>query len=1134
MRFGVLGPLTVWTDGGAQVPIPGQKCRALLADLLVERGRLVSTDRLIDDLWGESPPANPAGALQVRVSQLRRALSDAEPGGRDLVVSRAPGYLLAVDPDAVDADRFVALAERAARTAAAQDRAALLGDALALWRGDAYVDFADERFARGAVVRLTEQRLAVLEQHAEARLELGEHSLLAGELGDLVARHPLRERLRSAHLRALYRAGRQSEALDGYADLRTRLAEELGLDPSPELVELHRAILGQDPALTAPTASARPTPSPPTTGPVGSGPVEPGPAGPVAGWPVPGPTVPRPASNLPAPLTELIGRESASGELRALLAGVRLVTLTGSGGVGKTRLAVETARGLVADLPDGAWLVELAALDRDATTDTVAERVLAALDVRDVTGEAVPPPDRLAGVLRARQLLLVLDNCEHVVERTAELVEALLRAAPGLRVLATSREPLGLPGERAWEVPPLSPPDPGSEGDPDGLARSAAVQLFVARASAASRDFTLDAGTAAAVAQLCRRLDGIPLALELAATRVRALGVTELVARLDDRFRVLTSGHRGAPARQQTLAAVIDWSWQLLDEPDQAVLRRLAGHSGGCTLAAAEAVCAGGGVPAEAVLDVLVRLVDRSLVVVDERPGSPPRYRLLESVAAYCADRLGEAGELASVRERHGGYYLDLAERAEPELSGFDQRAWLHRLDAEAANLRRAFDGAVRSGAADQALRLATALAWYRFLRGRLTEALADLRAALAVAGVASPDRRARAAAWEVGFALLQGEVAGWATRRDAVLRAYDEVDDPGARARAEWFLGLTGIGVGDLAASGELVDRALATFQAVGDRWGEAAALSARAMLAHIHGDLAELDRAGTECGRLFAELGDRWGMLQASDWLGGLAELTGKFDRASQLHSAGLRLAEELELWPDVAGKLSWLGWIAMQVGDQVQAREFCAEALRLSIEQDNRPRQLSAELGLGFAARRDGKLDVAETHLRNLLAGFPLDEPLAGGSGVAADPGAVAAVPLYVPMVLVELGFIAEHRGDPAAARDLHLRAFVLARRLDAPRDTAGAIEGLAGASALAGRYPLAAALLGCADATRRGAALPLAPTERAEVDRIADRTRADLGAEVFAAEFARGAGLSPEAARALVDRADDRHPQAPQPA
>ena len=520
--------------------------------------------------------------------------------------------------------------------------AGLLADALALWRGPPLTDFADAMFAQPAIARLEEQRLVALEEQAEVRLALGEHSLLTGELGELVAAHPLRERLRAAHMLALYRAGRQAEAVTSYGELRGRLADDLGLDPGPGLAALYQDILEQAPGLQRVQAPAT--------------------------------LAARPRTNLPAMLTDVVGRTAAVTDLRALLNERRLVTLTGPGGVGKTRLALETATQAVDAFPDGVWLVELAG-PALAGARTPADAVMAVLGIRD--DSAMDPSDLLADALRTSRMLLILDNCEHLVDQAAKLAAQLLQAAPGLRILVTSREPLMLAGEVVWAVPPLT--------------QSSAVQLFVLRAGASAPGFRLDEDNAQAVAGLCRRLDGIPLALELAATRVRTLGVHELLARLDDRFRLLVTGHRDAPPRQQTLWAVIDWSWELLTEPERLVLRRLAVAADGCGLHAAEAICAEDDLD---VLGLLARLVDRSLVVVADGPDGP-RYRMLESVAAYGLQKLREAGESGELRVRHRRYYTDLAERAAPRLRGHDQRSWLRRLDAETANLRAALDSAL-------------------------------------------------------------------------------------------------------------------------------------------------------------------------------------------------------------------------------------------------------------------------------------------------------------------------------------------------------------------------------------------------------------------------------------------------------
>ncbi|WP_433206292.1 BTAD domain-containing putative transcriptional regulator [Dactylosporangium sp. CS-047395] len=986
MQFGVLGPLAVTTDAGEPVVVPGTKVRVLLADLLVHRNHVVSADRLIDDLWGDEPPANPAGALQVRVSQLRKALNDAEPGARDLIESRAPGYLLRTG--AVDADRFDRLA--------ASGELAALTEALGLWRGEPYADMADEEFVRAAATRLAEQRLAVHERLAEARLARGEHDLVAADLAGLVARHPLREGLRALHLRALYAAGRQAEALDSYAELRDRLADELGLDPGPELVALHRRILGHDAALA----------------------------------PAPRPAAALVRNALPARLDELVGRAEALTELRALLPRQRLVTLVGPGGVGKTRLATEAVRALGRD---EVVFVELAPVPAG---QDIAERVLAALGVRESAGTDLTAEDRLFASVRSRALTLVLDNCEHVVAAAATLAGRLLRDAPGVRVLATSREPLSIAGELVWDVPPLSLA--ADEGDVDAVRRSAAARLFAARAAAQQRTFRLDERTAPAVAQLCRRLDGLPLALELAATRVRALGLRGVVERLDDRFALLATQQRDVPARQRTLTAVITWSWDLLDEQERAVLARLSVFAGGCTPEAAEEV-------GEADLDLLARLVDRSLVVLDET-GISPRYRLLESVAAFAAGRLPDADK---VRDRHAAYYTALAERADPLLRGPEQPHWLAVLDAESANLAAAL-GHGRDP------RLPVALSWYWFLRGRLTEAHRAFRA------VAAPG------AFGLGFALLLGAPAV----PDEVRSALD-----GASELARWFVANAVFGRNDLALAADLLPDGPA------DRWVAAATLITRAMLAHATGDLDALERHGTRCAAMFAELGDRWGRLQATDWVGGLAEMRGDHARAAALHREGLRWAEELALWPEVASKLSWLSWLAVQTREYAAARELGERAFALATAQGNPSAIVFAELGLGIGARREGRLDVAGEHLGRL-----------------AEQGRAEAQPaLYLPMVLVELGYAAETRGDPAGAAALHREALAAAEAMGSPRDGIAALEGLA---AVIPDPVEAARVLGDAAARRVRFEAPAAPAERDEIDRVTARLVAALGAERFA--------------------------------
>ncbi|MGP4114896.1 AfsR/SARP family transcriptional regulator [Streptomyces sp. 4N509B] len=1116
MRFGVLGPLVVWGTDGTPVPVPELKVRALLAHLLLHPGHPVSTTRLVDHLWGTRLPRHPANALQGRVSQLRRTLERAEPGtGRSRVVSGPAGYALDVDPGQdVDAGRFVSLARRARAVAGPDRRAELAAEALTLWRGPAFADFAEEAtgvFARGsAVERLEEERLTTLEDLFEARLELGEHRALAGELAEHVAAHPLRERLRALHMRALHRAGRQAEALRSYGEVRRRLATELGLDPAPELTALRDTILRHDgtPAPTTPTAPATPpTPATPTA----------------------------PPTNLPAPLTGLVGRDAALAEVRGLLRRGRLVTLTGPGGVGKSRLAVEAARRLREqdgrEARDGVWLVDLSGVEPSALTpltpsgltssghapsDGVAAVLCAvteALEIREEGGTDDAPGlvAWLTGLLRDRRMLLVLDDCERLVEPVAEVAEALLRGVPGLRVLATSREPLRIGGELISPVPPLDEPS--------------AAALFLARAGVATPP-----ASAETVARICRRLDGLPLALELAASRVRTLGLHGLLARLDDRFSVLTQGYRDAPARQRTLYATLAWSWELLGEAERAVLRRLSAFVDGCGLRAAEEVCAGGAVVAGEVLDLLGRLVDRSLVMLEDRVDGP-RYRLLESVREFGAARLREAGEEADTRARFVRHHVGLVERATPSLRGREQRRWLALLDAESGNLRRALDltldpGPVPGGPStppEAALRLVNGLAWYWVLRGRFAEARRSFRRALAAATAATADTAAaptpdvaRALAWQAGIRLLESSAPAPAPTPVPTLALPSTSDraDRADVALARWFLAYAQLGTATVASGEHLAGQALAGFRALGDLWGEAASLSVLARHALARGDLAATREQGERAARLFRELGDDWGVSQTVFPLASLAEIAGDHARAAALHREGLAIAEDLGLSAVAVHRLCGLGRIAQLTGDHAGAEAFHQRALDLATERHFRPGQAAADLGLALGARRAGDLDGAEERLRRLRTWF---------TSTGYGPG--------LTLVLAELGFVAELRGEADAALALHEEGLAEARRLGDPRAVALALEGLAAAHAAAGRHERATTLLATAAATRQSAGAPLPPAERGDVDRTTTLARAALGDDRFTSTYA--TALRRGAPRPDVPRPNALQPEALRP-
>jgi predicted ATPase len=677
--------------------------------------------------------------------------------------------------------------------------------------------------------------------------------------------------------------------------------------------------------------------------------------------------------------------------------------------VGKSRLALEIGRDHAGDVR----LVELAPLRQD----DVLEALATALDLRDESADLLP---RLAESLSSRQLLLILDNCEHL--DVAEVVWRLLTAAPGLRVLATSREPLGLPGERLVDVQPLDP--------------RAAAELFRVRAGVVN--------DAEAVAAICRRLDGIPLALELAATRVRALGVRGLADRLDDRFRLL-SGGRGVPERQRTLRATIDWSWDLLDDDERAMLRRSAVHAGTFSLEAATEVGQN---------DALLSLVDKSLVVA-----AAGRFRLLESVAAYSLDRLAEAGEEAETRQRHATFYLKLAEQA--ELRGPDQRSWLHRLDQEAANFRVALDAAP-----ELSLKLVNALAWYWYLRGRLGEARRSIATALAVPGQDAADRAA-ATVWQVGMTATDAKGSNLTAAAEEALTLAG--NDP----RALWFLTTTQWAYGDPAVLMQRIEQAIETFTEQADRWGLAAALSTRAQLNIVHADLHAMLRDGHRSLELFDELGDDWGRLQATYSLIVAAEISGDYPTAVHYLEEAVRQAEDLGLWTEVSFRTAGLGRIAYLTGEYARADELHERARRLAIEQSNKSAEEYAEVGLGLTARRQGRLDDAEAHFTKWLDWL---------RQVGGTPG--------IAFILTQLGFIAEQRGDFTKAQALHEQGYEAAKTVGDERSIALALEGLAGATEDPDQ---AHALLTEAEALRTKVGAPLPPAERFDVDRIKARRR-----------------------------------------
>jgi predicted ATPase/DNA-binding SARP family transcriptional activator len=735
LEFRILGPLEV-RRGGTPVHVGGPRQRALLGLLLCHANKVVSRDQLIDELFGDQPAGQAARMLRVQVSRLRQALAS---DGAPRVLARPPGYLLRVQDSELDLqvfERRVAAGRSALEQGDPGQAAALLGAAESLWRGRPLADLEFEPLARFEIQRLAELRLLAAEDRIEAQLALRQHGALCPELGQLVAEHPLRERLRGRLMLALYRSGRQAEALDTYRAGRVLLVAELGIEPGTELRRVHEQVLAADPALDLPASAGAAFPSL---------------------WSLGGPKL---RNNLPAQVSSFIGRDAELAEVRALVGGSRLVTLTGAGGAGKTRLALQVAAGLLDSARDGVWFVDLAPLgDPDLVAVTVA----------DVLGVRLEPGRPVLGTLveavGGRSLLVVLDNWEHVIGTCAELADVLLRGCPNLALLATSREPLGIDGERVYRVPSMGTPVDGD--DPAAIRATEAVRLLEDRAAAQGVPLAWDQPAAQVAGRICRCLDGMPLALELAAARLRVMPAAELDALLDERFSLLTGGSRAALPRQQTLRAMVDWSWELLTGAERAVLARLSVFAGGFGLAAAEAVAAGPGVPSNEVVRHLGALVDKSLVQFGDTGSGPARYRLLETVRQYAAGQLEDQGPATvhDTRIAHRDYCLALAEAAAPQLTAADQAAWLDRLDAELGNLRAAIAFSQAQADPVPGLRLAAALHVYWRVRGYAAEGAGVLRALLDAPAAQGPTPlRARALA---AAAELLDRTGGYAVAGD-------------------------------------------------------------------------------------------------------------------------------------------------------------------------------------------------------------------------------------------------------------------------------------------------------------------------------------------------------------------------------
>ncbi|MBB4918232.1 BTAD domain-containing putative transcriptional regulator [Streptosporangium saharense] len=1037
MRFGILGPLEVRSPAGEAIAVPGPKPRALLVMLLLEAGRVVTVERLIDGQYGDAPPSGAANAVQAQVSRLRRVLP------AELVEFHGNGYRLAADPEDVDVHRFERLTREGRLLLSSGHHAAAaatLREALGLWRGPALGDLP---FAGAQVARLEELRLTAAEDLAEAELALPEADPVA-ELRRLTAANPLRERLRGQLMRALSAAGRQAEALEVFEETRRLLAEELGADPSPELAEVHLAVLRAE----------RPAPAR--------------------------------RSGLTAQLTSFLGREEELERLAALR-GNRLVTIVGPGGTGKTRLAVEAA-GRTGRTGREVCFVDLSPLaDRAGavTAPQVAQAVLGALGLRETGLHSLSAPDpvaHLTSALAGQETRLLLDNCEHVVEAAATLVRELLGACPGLSVLATSREPLGITGETLVPLAPLAVPPLDA---PSELAMACpAVRLFADRAAAVRPGFEIGEDNVAAVTRICAALDGLPLAIELAAARLRSFTVEEIAVRLAEhgRFRLLSRGDRTAAARHRTLHAVVEWSWDLLTPEERVLARRFAVFSASASLASVEEVC-----DVEDAAGLLADLVDRSLVETDG-----DRYRMLDTIRLFCAERLAEAGERERLDRAHARHFLALARRADPYLRGAEQLTWLAVLSVDHGNLMAALRGSVagaRAGdeeACRTALRLVTALAAYWWLSGRRGQ-VGEIAARLLEMVPEPVEGFEEEYVMCVVHAVPRALPEHWRRAEETVAGLE--------RLRHPFTVALWGMAAGP-PRKAEL--RTLAG----SDAWLRTLETLSVSLLALLGGEPARAERGLREALAGFDALGERWGTAQALDWLATIAGRRGEWTRAHDMWTRALGLFEQLgtaEETADVlvrrAEGLVCQGEVAAAVADYRRAGELARTTGRPGAAA-------TAHLGLAEVARHDG--DLAEARRLLDLASEAARDGDFGIEGTQAR-------------VLVALGRLAEAEGDRERARLRHREALAVARSSPLAADLADVVEGWAGAVLLDGAGREAATLLGMAVALRG----TVVAGDR-DVARITDAARDLVGAEVFAEAFASGATMSHEEVLTALDR------------
>jgi predicted ATPase/DNA-binding SARP family transcriptional activator len=1043
VRYGLLGPMEI-SAAGRPLKLPGRAECALLAQLLLSPGRTLPVTQLIDRLWSESTlPTDPMNALQLRVSKLRRALKGL--GLHDVVTRDGAGYRADVQASAVDAVDFVARVTgiRASADVDHPRRLRAYDDALALWRGPALSDFATEPWAAVATARLSEVRLAAVTERSHAALALGRHLEVVSDLEPWVAEDPTLESLAALLMVALYRSGRQADALAVFARTRSVLDEELGLEPSLSLKSLQARVLRQDASLGEP---AQDLPSPPAPSSTGRRRSEDRLA----------------PTNLPTVVRPLIGRAVDLDAVSELIRTTRLLTLIGPGGAGKTSLALAAVARSAEAYDDGAFGIRLAAVTSPGEVPlAVADAIGVPLDSgqadRDVR-------DRLLAYLAHRRVLLLFDNCEHVIDAVAALVDDMLGRCPDVTVLATSQEALAIPAEVQVIVGPLEVPPEGAPTS-ETLAYPA-TQLFVERARAVRPGLVFTADELAAIGHIARALDGLPLALELAAARVVAMSATEISDRLDQRFGLLTSGARTAEARQRTLRATVEWSYTLMTDQEQRVFDRLSVFQGGWTLAAAEAVVGDESMAAGTVLEIIGRLVQRSMVVVER--GERTRYRMLETLRQYASEKLTERGDAVGTRSRHAEYFRERVEEADVALRGRGQRDAFLALLEEQPNIRTALAWfGRRDGDPDAALTMAGALGLFWHL-GRHVEGREVLNR-LIEAPAGSPLARARAMQ---ALSLVQRPRA-CLVHPDPVcadaaaqsLATFDEADEVHRAALSRVLLAVEGVTGAHRERSEALLREAFEVFSGSADAWGLAVIGFVRMEMLLKSGDVAGSLDVGHGTAAAFRRLDDPWGLSATLYHLGWGLRQFGRYDEAARVLAEAIDVADSAHMHNTVQWALADLAVTQMHLGHEDSARALLDRASATSTHVGDGAGELLADYGHGLLAWSAGEWEEARRRLTAAVEGFGR-----------------LATPVMEGQALTGLASCDEAAGDAPSAQRRFESALVIGRRTREAAVTAAALEGLSRLAYTSGDDASAARLAREASDLRAAAVRPAPPHER----------------------------------------------------